>query len=124
MLRTLGVVAALAVVLGNTDLAEAAGKRYKPHDPVFIVANKVGPFNSPYPETGVWEVGDVRCAIHYLELRTVSSLSLNLTTRQTQTVSPDTSSSFHVCVQCSGNRVERIVARLGAHWNVVAELAL
>lgn len=47
MLRTLGVVAALAVVLGNTDLAEAAGKRYKPHDPVFIIANKVGPFNNP-----------------------------------------------------------------------------
>ena len=30
-----------------TGVATAAGHFYKPHDPVFIIANKVGPFNNP-----------------------------------------------------------------------------
>ena len=38
---------AVASVLAVASSAEAPGKHYKPHDPVFIVANKVGPFNNP-----------------------------------------------------------------------------
>jgi len=38
------------VIIGISALlatAHAAGLHYKPHDPVFVVANKVGPFNNP-----------------------------------------------------------------------------
>jgi hypothetical protein len=41
MLRALGVLSGLVAT------AHAAGQHYKPHDPVFVVANKVGPFNNP-----------------------------------------------------------------------------
>jgi hypothetical protein len=39
-------VASFLTVAGSAE-AVAPGKHYKPHDPVFIVANKVGPFNNP-----------------------------------------------------------------------------
>ena len=38
------------VIIGISALlatAHAAGLHYKPHGPVFVVANKVGPFNNP-----------------------------------------------------------------------------
>ena len=40
---------ALAAIIASTSagVATAAGQHYKPHDPVHIVANKVGPFNNP-----------------------------------------------------------------------------
>mmetsp|Transcript_14978 Transcript_14978/g.19436 ORF Transcript_14978/g.19436 Transcript_14978/m.19436 type:complete len:158 (+) Transcript_14978:54-527(+) len=42
-----GVTFALCLLTGLIDQSIAVGQHYKPHDPVFIVANKVGPFNNP-----------------------------------------------------------------------------
>ena len=38
---------AAAGVVACSGVAEAVGEHYKPHDPVYVVANKVGPFNNP-----------------------------------------------------------------------------
>lgn len=43
-----GIAALTLFGLANIfDSVSAVGQHYKPHDPVFIVANKVGPFNNP-----------------------------------------------------------------------------
>lgn len=42
-----GLVSALFLVTCGGAAADGPGQHYKPHDPVHIVANKVGPFNNP-----------------------------------------------------------------------------
>ncbi len=41
------VLLVLSCITLSMSLVRAAGIQYKPHDPVSIVANKVGPFNNP-----------------------------------------------------------------------------
>jgi hypothetical protein len=42
-----GNALALLAIANIFNSVSAVGQHYKPHDPVFIVANKVGPFNNP-----------------------------------------------------------------------------